>query len=62
MSKQILAKELHLIRERLDAIEEALGEQMTTEDKKALDEALEEHREGKTIRFLPTRSRNRKRR
>jgi hypothetical protein len=62
MSKQILAKELHLIRERLDAIEQALGEQMTTEDKKALDEALEEYRESKAIRFLPTRSRNRKRR
>ena len=50
-----------MIRERLEAIEEALGEQMTAEDKKALDDALKEHRDGKTIRFLPSKPRNRKR-
>lgn len=61
MSKLILEKELHLIRERLEAIEEALGEEMTADDKKALEEALREHREGKTITFRPPASRIRKR-
>jgi hypothetical protein len=61
MSKLILEKELHLIRERLEAIEQALGEEMTTDDKKALEEAMKEHREGKTATFRPPRSRTRKR-
>ena len=61
MSKLILEKELHLIRERLEAIEEALGEEMTTDDKKALEDALREHREGKTVAFRSPRSRTRKR-
>jgi len=60
MSKLILEKELHLIRERLEAIEEALGEDMTANDKKALEEAVKEHREGKTVTFRPRRSRPRK--
>jgi len=61
MSRLVLEKELHLIRERLEAIEEALGEEMTADDKKALDEALKEHREGRTVPFRPHRSRARKR-
>ncbi len=46
MSKVVLEKELRLIRRRLEAIEEALGEEMTADDRSALDEALREHREG----------------
>jgi hypothetical protein len=61
MSKLILEKELHLIRERLEAIEDALGEEMTVDDKKALEEATREHREGKTVAFRLPRSRIRKR-
>ncbi len=61
MSKLILERELHLIRERLEAIEEVLGEEMTADDKKALEEASREHQEGKTITFRPARSRARKR-
>jgi len=61
MSKLILEKELHLIRERLEAIENALGEEMTADDKKALEEAMKEHQEGKTITFRPHMSRTRKR-
>jgi hypothetical protein len=61
MSRLLLEKELHLIRERLEAIEAALGEEMTADDKKALEEALKEHREGKTVPFRPHGSRNRKR-
>jgi len=61
MSKLVLEKELHLIRERLEAIEEALGEEMTADDKESLKEALKEHREGKTVPFKPHGSRIRKR-
>jgi hypothetical protein len=61
MSRLVLEKELHLIRERLEAIEEALGEEMTADDKEALEEALKEHREGKTVPFRPHGSRTRKR-
>ena len=61
MSKLILERELHLIRERLEAIEEALGEEMTDDDREALKEALKEHREGKTIAFRPSTSKARKR-
>jgi len=51
MSRLILEKELHLIRERLEAIEDVLGEEMTTDDKRALEEGMSEHKEGKTIAF-----------
>lgn len=61
MSKLILEKELHLIRERLEAIEDALGEEMTADEKKALEEAMREHREGQTVAFKPLRSRTPKR-
>ncbi len=48
MSRLILEKELHLIRRRLEAIEDVLAEEMTAEDTQALREALKEHREGKS--------------
>ncbi len=57
MSKAELEKELRLIRQRLESIEESLAEEMTDDDKQALEEALKEHREGKTIRFTKTRIR-----
>lgn len=46
-----LEKELRLIRERLASIEDALGEEMSDDDKKARAEAIREHREGKTVPF-----------
>lgn len=61
MSKLVLEKELSLIRQRLRAIEEVLGEEMSLNEKEALDEALKEHREGRSIPFKATRSRTRKR-
>ncbi|MGO9645751.1 MAG: hypothetical protein ACLPY5_13525 [Candidatus Bathyarchaeia archaeon] len=61
MSRLILEKELHLIRRRLDAIEDVLAEAMTADDKKALTEALREHSEGKSIPFKPSRPRTRNR-
>jgi hypothetical protein len=61
MSRSILEKELHLIRERLEAIEDALGEEMTPDDKRELEEAMREHKEGKTVPFMPSGSRARKR-
>ncbi len=56
-----MEKELHLIRERLEAIEDALGEEMTADDKRALEEAMSEHAEGKTIAFRSSSSKARKR-
>ncbi len=53
MSKVAIAKELSLIRRRLEAIEETLGEEMTPDDKTTLEEALRDHREGKSIPFKP---------
>jgi len=42
--------ELKLIRAKLEALEEMLSEEeVSEEDKKALEEALEEHKRGKTI-------------
>jgi len=61
MSKLVLEKELVLIRQRLQAIEDALGEEMTTEDTAALEEALKEHRRGKSVPFKPGTYRTRKR-
>ncbi len=61
MSKVILEKELRLIRRRLDAIEEALAEEMTSDDKAALAEALREHGAGKLIPFRHVRHRARTR-
>jgi len=47
-----LEKELRLIRERLDSIEDALAEEMSDDDKKARAVALREHKEGKTVPFI----------
>lgn len=47
-----LEKELRLIRQRLDSIEETLAEEMSEDDKKARAEALKEHKEGRTIPFV----------
>ena len=52
MMANALEKELRLIRERLDSIEDALAEEMSDDDKKALAEALREHKEGKTVPFV----------
>ncbi len=46
-----LGRELKLIRERLESIEEALSEEMTADDKRALREALREHKLNKTLPF-----------
>ena len=61
MSRLVLEKELGLIRQRLQAIEDALGEEMTMEDKTALEEALKEHSRGRSVPFKPRRSRIHKR-
>lgn len=60
MSRTILARELVLIRRRLEAIEEALAEEMSAEDKAALQEALHEYSAGKSVAFRPARAGNRK--
>ncbi len=52
MEKTSIEKELRLIRQRLDSIENALAEEMSEDDKKAREDALKEHREGKTIPFI----------
>ena len=57
MSRLILEKELSLIRQRLEAIEEVLGEEMNEEEKRALDEALREHGQGRAIPFKALRTR-----
>ncbi len=46
-----LGRELKLIRERLESIEEALSEKMTADEGRALREALREHRLNKTLPF-----------
>jgi len=48
-AKNSLEKKLRLIRQPLESIEEPLAEEMTEDDKKALAEALKEHKERKTI-------------
>ena len=52
MAASALEKQLRLIRERLDSIEDALAEEMSDEDKKGRAEALREHKEAKTIPFI----------
>jgi len=51
MTRAVLEKELNLIRHRLDAIEIALGEEMTADEKAELKEALKEHEQGKSMQF-----------
>jgi hypothetical protein len=57
MATTQLGRELKLIRERLESIEEVLSEEMSSDDKRALREALREHKLGKTISFNPQRKR-----
>lgn len=47
-----LERELRMIRERLDSIEDVLAEEMSEDDKKARAEALREQKEGKTVPFV----------
>ena len=51
-----LEKELRPIRERLNSIGDALGEEMSKDNKRARAEALREHREGKTVPFVRDRN------
>lgn len=51
MAQAQVERELKLIRQRLESIEEALAEEMTEDDKRALREALKEYRSGKTVPF-----------
>ncbi len=55
MSRVVLERELNLIRQRLEAIEAALAEEMTIKDRAALEEALKEHRKGRSIPFKASR-------
>ena len=55
MATTQLERELKLIRERLESIEEVLSEEMSLDDKRALREALNEHKQSKTVPFNPTR-------
>jgi hypothetical protein len=57
MTRAVLERELNLIRHRLEAIETALGEEMTADEKAELKEALDEHKQGKSIQFRPSRRR-----
>jgi hypothetical protein len=52
MMATALEKELKMIRQRLDSIEDALAEGMSDDDKRARNEALKEHKEGKTVPFI----------
>jgi hypothetical protein len=60
MTRAVLEKELNLIRHRLDAIETALGKEMTPDEKAELEEALEEHEQGKSIKFRRSRRKARR--
>ena len=51
MAQTQVEKELKLIRQRLESIEEALAEEMTEDERQALREALKEHMSGKTVPF-----------
>jgi hypothetical protein len=55
MATTQLQRELRLIRERLESIEEVLSEEMSLDEKRALREAVNEHKQGKTVPFNPTR-------
>ena len=52
MMETSLEKELRLIRQRLDSIEDVLSEKMSEDDKKARTEALREYRKGRTVPFV----------
>ncbi len=52
-----LEKELNLIRRRLDSIEEALSEETSEDDRRAFAEAVQEHKEGRSVPFVRSRKR-----
>lgn len=52
MMETSLEKELRLIRERLDSIEDALAEEMSEDEKRAREDALKEHKRGRTVPFI----------
>ena len=60
MTKVILERELTLIKRRLEAVEEALAEEMSADDKAALEESLGERGMGKSFPFkaISRRTRN----
>jgi hypothetical protein len=49
MFQSTIEKELRLIWQRLEAIEEALAEEMSEEDKRDLKEALTERKKGRSV-------------
>jgi hypothetical protein len=55
MSEITIEKELKLIRQRLEAIEETLAEEMTKDDKRDFRKALAEHKRGKSVDFNKVR-------
>ena len=55
MSQTTIKNELKLIRQRLEAIEEVLAEEMSETDKRDLKEALAEHKRGKSVPFNKVR-------
>ena len=55
MSQATIKNELKLIRQRLEAIEEVLAEEMSETDKRDLKEALAEHIRGKSVPFNKVR-------
>ena len=59
MTKVILERELTLIKRRLEAVEEALAEEMSADDKAALEKSLREHGMGKSVPFKAIRPRTR---
>ena len=59
MTKIILERELTLIKRRLEAVEEALAEEMSADDKAALEESLGERGMGKSVPFKAIRRRTR---
>jgi hypothetical protein len=56
MSQSTIEKELRLIWRRFEAIEEALAEEMSEEDKRDLKEAPTEHKKGRSVPFNKVRA------
>lgn len=58
MSQTTIQNELKLIRQRLEAIEETLAEEMSGSDKRDLKAALAEHKQGKSVPFEKARKKH----
>lgn len=58
MSQTTIENELKLIRQRLEAIEETLAEEMSESDKRDLKEALADHRQGRSLSFEKVRKKH----